>query len=157
MNFKVLLITILFSLNVLASENVSQTILKEYRNLRDYVSKLKPDSTEFEIFHKKQFDGYILLWKLGKGGRDGDVIRFYREGKTYGEGFSIDYITGTHFIAGQEVVRRFVGFEKNVWRNHTVDLKDGFHYGSQGASQLYLESFDLEILKKWKITLFPRN
>ena len=152
-----LIFAFIFSLNVFGSEQISRTIISEYKTLRAFVENLEPDYIVAGYYNAKRYGSHELFWRLGKDGNDGDSIRIYREEDHTGKSFSIDYFTGTHIIRGQKVLRRFVGIEQMGWRNHTIDLNDGFYYGSQGLGSPQITEVDQKIIEKWDVTAFPRK
>lgn len=135
-------------------EFISKTIVAEYNKMRDYVERTKPDGMVGGYLYAKNFGEYKLLWRLAESDGRAEVIRIYRAGENYGQGFSVTYHKNRMIVPGRVVVRRFYGPDAAGWRNDTVDWATGQYLGRQGARKPGIVASDREIMQKWGLTEF---
>lgn len=126
-------------------------VLKEYKQLREYVSKQKAEFEVADLLAGKKVGDVELLWNLNKESGGYDVIRLYRDGENRKVSMDISYYCGTHLIPGKEVVRRFIGHTPGAFRADTVDVRTGELLEIQGTMEPTFTGKEEKVLKEWHI------
>lgn len=125
-------------------------ILLEYEALVKKVNYLTPDY-QIGPLKVKKYSDHELLWDIGDGKEDYNVIRLYVE-KKQTDDFSVSYYLGTHLVKGRQVLRRFLGPHlRPGWRADSIDYQTKRFIGIQGRQEPHLDEADLAMLKNWNI------
>jgi hypothetical protein len=149
---KLLLLFILFLNHSFASEQMAQTLIREWNQLANYVQELKPDGSIDGYTMFREFADVTLLWETSEVFQGRERIRFYQE-RNNGSSFAVTYHRSGIIIPERMVLRRFIGPEPTGWINHTVDLATGEYLGSQGQLPK-LSTREKKLLKEWGISHF---
>lgn len=136
----------------LANENISKTIMSEWKNFRTKVDTIEPQGDIGGYMLYREYGKVTLLWRTSSDSADNEVIRFFLPNPN-GLDFAVTYHKSDVIVPGKVVLRRFIGTEPTGWINHTVELGTGKYLGKQGVSSP-LSTEQQQLLKEWRIQNF---